>query len=114
MGLPVTPINPSTASITVEDKSYSTVPSPSALANPTETALSIITPPAITRKILEEAKEAGIRAVWMQPGSFEQQDLDFALNIWKGRAVAGDGGAGDEGWCVLVDGESALLAAGKL
>lgn len=29
-------------------------------------------------------------------------------------SVLGEGGAGGEGWCVLVDGERALKGAGKL
>jgi len=34
--------------------------------------ISIITPPAVTEQILEEAARAGIRHVWMQPGAEEQ------------------------------------------
>ena len=32
-------------------------------------ALSIVTPPAVTEKIIEQAAPAGIKYVWMQPGS---------------------------------------------
>ncbi len=31
--------------------------------------LSIVTPPAITERLVEEAAAAGIRRVWMQPGA---------------------------------------------
>lgn len=31
--------------------------------------LSIITPPAVTEKLVEEAAAAGIRRLWMQPGA---------------------------------------------
>ena len=31
--------------------------------------LSIVTPPAITERLVEEAAEAGIRLLWMQPGA---------------------------------------------
>jgi hypothetical protein len=52
----------------------------------------------------------------MQPGSFDDEVLRFARgDEARFRAVvAGDGGRGDEGWCVLVDGERGLRAAGKL
>lgn len=33
------------------------------------TALSIITPPAITEAIVDEALERGVRQLWMQPGA---------------------------------------------
>jgi predicted CoA-binding protein len=32
-------------------------------------ALSIITPPAVTERLVEEAAAAGVRHVWMQPGA---------------------------------------------
>jgi hypothetical protein len=98
----------------VPSKRYETVPSVTALPRPTETGLSFLTPPAVTRKVLQEAQAAGIKAVWLQPGSFEPQDLDFAKQNFES-AVGGyeDGTVGGEGWCVLVDGENALSAAGR-
>ncbi|KIX05680.1 uncharacterized protein Z518_03652 [Rhinocladiella mackenziei CBS 650.93] len=110
--LPVTPINPSRSTISLPSKSYNTVTSVSALPHPTQTALSFLTPPPVTRKVLEEAKSVGIKAVWFQPGSFENQDLDFAKENFES-AVGGfeDGTVGDEGWCVLVDGENMMQAA---
>jgi len=62
--------------------------------------------------VLEEAKSVGIPAVWLQPGSFDQEGLDYAKNNFRA-AVGGDGGMGGEGWCVLVDGESALKAVDR-
>ena len=56
----------------------------------------------------------GIKAVWLQPGSFDREVLDMALRTWEGRAVGGEGGRGDEGWCVLVDGEGAMREVEKL
>lgn len=120
--LPVTPINPSSSSITArpptasspsELQTYTTLPSVSALPAPSTTSASIITPPAVTKKVLQEAKEAGIAAVWLQPGSFDKEGLEFALKEWEGRAVGGEGGRGGEGWCVLVDGERAMKGAEK-
>ena len=32
-------------------------------------ALSIVTPPAITERVVEEAIAAGVRFLWMQPGA---------------------------------------------
>ena len=65
--------------------------------------------------MLQEAKELGIPSVWLQPGSFDDDVLKFA-NEQGGfdAVVAGDGGRGHEGWCILVDGERGLKAAGKL
>lgn len=115
----VTPINPSSSTITFSPQSelpsISTVSSTRELENASETALSIITPPAVTRQVLTEAHEAGIRAVWMQPGSFDEESLAFAQKTWPRATIAGFdededgfGTKGNEGWCVLVDGEAGL------
>lgn len=111
-GLPVTPINPSSTTITALNSSYPTLPNLSALPNPTETGVSIITPPKVTKKVLEEAKKLGIQAVWLQPGTFDDEILEYAKSEFKA-GVGGNGGDGSEGWCVLVDGERAARAAGK-
>ena len=117
--LPVTPINPSSPHIkaypawpSLEIQTYPTLPNLSALPSPTDTAVSIITPPKVTRKVLEEAKSLGIKAVWLQPGSFDDEILSFAKKEFES-GVGGDGGAGSEGWCVLVDGEKAMKDAGR-
>lgn len=110
--LPVTGINPSTPSITVGSNSHSTVSSLRQLTDPKNTSISIITPPKATFAVLKEARELGIPAVWMQPGAFNDEVLSFARNEGGFVAViAGQGGGGHEGWCVLVDGERALGAA---
>lgn len=113
--LPVTPINPGSPSITVSGKDFPTIASLSALPEPKKTGVSIITPPAATLKVLKEAKELGIPALWMQPGSFDDAVIEFARADGNFDAVvAGDGGRGSEGWCVLVDGERAMKDAGRL
>lgn len=94
----------------VSSTEYPTVSSPSALPSPRETSLSIITPPSITLNILREAKEAGIPAVWLQPGSFDDEGLKFAKQEFVA-GIGGEGGVGGEGWCVLVDGDDALRSA---
>lgn len=67
----------------------------------------------MTAKLLKEAKDAGIRAVWLQPGSFTDQELEYAIKEFPGAAVGGfaEGTRGGEGWCVLVDGDAAMSAA---
>lgn len=116
--LPVTPVNASTAEISVAGGGgpHKTAASLSALADPARTSVSIITPPKATMAVLREASGLGVPAVWMQPGSFDDEVLAFARSPEAGFAavVAGEGGRGDEGWCVLVDGERGLRVAGKL
>ncbi len=51
-------------------------------------------------------------AVWLQPGSFDDEVLAYARREFKA-GIGGDGGRGSEGWCVLVDGEQAMKAAGR-
>ncbi|KAL9058438.1 MAG: hypothetical protein Q9162_001733 [Coniocarpon cinnabarinum] len=86
-----------------------------------ETALSVITPPEVTRQVLQEAKEVGIRAVFLQPGSYDQDLWAWTKSQWPDAAVAdfdkdeqtGFGTVGGEGWCVLADGERAMSLAGR-
>ncbi|KAA6414747.1 MAG: NAD(P)-binding domain [Lasallia pustulata] len=111
--LPVTPVNPRTPHITVGTHTYKSVPLASALSSPATTSLSIITPPPVTLQVLREAKEAGVAAVWMQPGSFDAEGLAFAKKNFEGAAVGGKGGRGGEGWCVLVDGDRGLKQANR-
>jgi predicted CoA-binding protein len=113
--LPVTPINPGSKSINAFDEDHATVPDVAALPNPQQTSLSVITPPSATLKVLKEAKNLGIPSVWLQPGSFDDEVIKFASEEPAFEAVvAGDGGRGHEGWCILVDGERGMKSAGKL
>ena len=118
-GIPVQPITPSRPSISISSTIYSTVPSPLALPHPAETSISIITPPSVTLQVLREAKDAGVPSVWLQPGSFDHEGLEYARKEFNA-GVGGNGGLGGEGWCVLVDGDRLLQAvkdnkkAGKL
>jgi uncharacterized protein len=36
-----------------------------------------VTPPEITKKVLEEVKELGLKKVWFQPGSESEKAIDF-------------------------------------
>lgn len=110
--LPVTPLNPRAPTISVLSRTHNTTASPSLLDDPKSYSLSVITPPAVTKQVLREAKEAGVPAVWLQPGSFDDEVLAYAKQEFQA-AIAGDGGRGGEGWCVLVDGEEGMRAAGR-
>ncbi|KAF2475813.1 NAD(P)-binding protein [Lindgomyces ingoldianus] len=110
--LPVTPLNPRSPIISVLSKAHTTTASPFALPDPPSYSMSVITPPAVTKQLLKEAKDAGILAVWLQPGSFDKEVLEYARKEFR-VAIAGEGGRGGEGWCVLVDGEQGLKIAGR-
>jgi predicted CoA-binding protein len=56
--------------------------------------VSIVTPPAVTDQVLQQAADAGIRYVWMQPGA---ESPDWAERAQKLGLVAIGGGP-----CVLV------------
>lgn len=66
----------------------------------------------MTKTLLQDAHAAGVQAVWLQPGSFDDGVLEYARGTFKA-AIAGEGGRGGEGWCVLVDGEEGLRLAGR-
>lgn len=106
-----------------------TVRSLSALPDPRETSVSVVTPPAATLKVLEEARSLGVPAVWLQPGTYDDEVLRFARegegeepgDLPGGKkgfraVVAGFGGGtrAHDGWCVLVDGERSLKSVGRL
>jgi len=57
-------------------------------------SLSIITPPQVTVKVVEEAIEKGIRNVWMQPGAEDPEAVRLAEE--NGLNVIADGS------CLLV------------
>ena len=41
-------------------------------------ALSIITPPAVTRQVVKEAIQSGVKRIWMQPGAEDDEAIDLA------------------------------------
>jgi predicted CoA-binding protein len=83
-------------------ETIATVNSINELPNPTKTALSIITPPKVTLKVLEDAKKIGIQNIWIQPGGEDEKVIAFinenksVLNVIFG------------GPCILVKGSSLL------
>jgi predicted CoA-binding protein len=56
--------------------------------------LSIVTPPAVTEKLVEEAAAAGVRRLWMQPGAESPAAIARARELGL-EVIAG-------GPCVLV------------
>jgi predicted CoA-binding protein len=57
-------------------------------------AVSIVTPPPVTRKVVASAIEAGIKHIWMQPGAEDAQASESAREA--GLNVI------DDGSCILV------------
>jgi hypothetical protein len=51
----------------------------------------------------------------LQPRSFTDEELDYAIKDFPGAAVGGfsEGTVGGEGWCVLVDGKRSMKAAAE-
>lgn len=58
------------------------------------TSISIITPPAVTEKVVEEAARKGIKNIWMQPGAESQSAIAYCRD--RGINVIGDGS------CILI------------
>jgi predicted CoA-binding protein len=50
------------------------------LPSPVE-AVSIITPPAVTERVVEDAGAAGVRHLWMQPGAESPRAVARALEL---------------------------------
>ncbi|KAG0053824.1 hypothetical protein BGZ83_000368 [Gryganskiella cystojenkinii] len=64
--------------------------------DPSEYHVSIITPPAATKSVLEEAHQIGISRVWLQPGAESAEAIAFARQ--NGLKILA------EGPCVLENG----------
>lgn len=64
--------------------------------------MSIITPPKVTLKVLENAKKIGIQNVWIQPGAEDEAVIQFVNNNKSSINVIFGGP------CILVDGPSLL------
>ena len=57
-------------------------------------SLSIVTPPAVTRQVVADAINAGVKQIWMQPGAEDKTASDAARD--NGIDVI------DDGSCILV------------
>jgi len=92
-GYTAVPVNPKEPAI----ESLSCVQNLSSLpGNASEYYVSIITPPTITKSVLEEAHRNGIRRVWLQPQVDSPEALAYAKEV--GLEII------SRGPCVLVDG----------
>ncbi len=88
-GREVYPLNPVAAEIAGQPAfaSFKDLPSP-------PMALSIITPPEVTKRIVDDAIAVGVQHIWMQPGAEETSASEAAraagINVI------------DDGSCILV------------
>jgi predicted CoA-binding protein len=87
--LDVVPINPSGGQI----EGLEAVPDLASLTEPVD-GISIVTPPPVTKQIVEQALSLGIKNIWMQPGA-EDPDAVAAAERAGAKVIAG-------GPCVLV------------
>ncbi|MGI9474087.1 MAG: CoA-binding protein [Rubripirellula sp.] len=67
---------------------------PSLTDSPSVESLSIVTPPAVTELIVEQAIEMGVKHIWMQSGAENQSAIDRAAEAGL-TVIAG-------GPCILV------------
>jgi predicted CoA-binding protein len=88
-GRPVYPINPGAKEV----EGLPAYPDLAALPEKVH-GISVITPPAVTERVVEAAAEAGIRHIWMQPGAESPAAVDRAEEL--GMNVIADGS------CILV------------
>ncbi|PLY00799.1 MAG: CoA-binding protein [Desulfuromonas sp.] len=83
------PVNPRASSIEGIEAAASVADLPDGVDS-----ISVITPPAITVQVVEEAIEKGIRHIWMQPGAESTEAIK--LGEENGLNVIADGS------CILV------------
>lgn len=102
--LDVTPVNPKGGSI----EGLGAVTCLSNLTTPDilpVCAVSIITPPAVTTRLVQEAHAAGISRIWLQPGSESAEALKFGEE--HDMIVV-------HNYCILVSGDHARVQASKI
>lgn len=88
-GLKVIPVNPKESAI----EGVACVAAVSDLPDEV-TSISVITPPAITEKVVDEAIGRGIKNIWMQPGAESRTAVEKCVKA--GVNVIADGS------CILV------------
>ncbi|TPX34899.1 hypothetical protein SmJEL517_g02561 [Synchytrium microbalum] len=96
----VIPINPKTS--VIED--VPALKSLSELSDPTTVSVSVITPPPVTKQVLQEAISLGIKNVWLQPGSESEEAVEYGVSHGLNVVVGNHA-------CVLVHGEEAARRA---
>lgn len=75
-GYTVFPVNPK-LELVEGDPCY---PSLKDLNTPVDGVVSIV-PPAVTEKIVQEAHDAGIKLIWMQPGAESQKAIELCREL---------------------------------
>ncbi|KAI9352743.1 hypothetical protein BDR26DRAFT_849792 [Obelidium mucronatum] len=95
-------------STTIE--SIACVKSVADLEHPSSTALSLIVPPAVTLQVMAQARAAGIKNFWLQPGCENEEVVayirDWARSDKSMNAILG-------GPCILVEGGDALRSCDR-
>ncbi|PSR70986.1 hypothetical protein PHLCEN_2v13162 [Hermanssonia centrifuga] len=72
------------------------------LPAPSETSVSIITPPNVTLGILEQAKALSVPALWLQPGAEDEAVIRYIHDNGMGEKVIYGGP------CILVEGDGII------
>ncbi|KAH9858908.1 NAD-P-binding protein [Lenzites betulinus] len=94
----VTPVHPKEDEL----EGLKTIRTISELPAPTETSISIITPPKITLGVLEQAKALNIPALWLQPGAEDAAVISYVKeNGLEDKVIYG-------GPCILVEGDGII------
>ncbi|RDX54937.1 NAD-P-binding protein [Lentinus brumalis] len=94
----VTPVHPKEDEL----EGLKTVRSIADLSAPTETSISVITPPKVTLGILEKTKELGVPALWLQPGAEDEIVVSYIKeNGLEDKVIYG-------GPCILVEGDGVI------
>ncbi|TBU48132.1 NAD(P)-binding protein [Dichomitus squalens] len=94
----VTPVHPKEDEL----EGVKTVRSIGDLPSPSETSISIITPPKITLGVLEQAKALNVPALWLQPGAEDEAVVNYIKeNGLESKVIYG-------GPCILVQGDGIL------
>jgi len=94
----VTPIHPKEDTL----EGLATLKKLSDLPSPSTTSISVVTPAPITLNILKEAKELGIPALWLQPGTDNEEVRSYIVDAGlQDKVIFG-------GPCVLVEGENII------
>jgi hypothetical protein len=73
-GYKIFPVNPSSGEIE-GDKAYTSL---SELPDK-PSIINFVTPPAVTKKVLEECIKLGFKNVWLQPGSESPEVMEFIM-----------------------------------
>ncbi|KZS98548.1 NAD-P-binding protein [Sistotremastrum niveocremeum HHB9708] len=94
----VTPIHPKEDEL----EGISTLRTLGDLPDPSETSVSIITPPKVTLSLIQEAKRLRVPALWLQPGAEDQAVIELIQSEGlSDKVILG-------GPCILVEGDGII------